>query len=69
MRLYTRCTTCHTEMQSPAQRPFVMLCVDEACKWCGTEQTDSEISHRYMYIAMTGPDYIDRHGNRWAAND
>ncbi len=26
-------------------------------------------SDMHMYIAMTGPDYVDRHGNRWAANE
>ncbi len=68
MRLYTRCPTCHTEMLADPHRD-AMRCVNEPCKWFGVVQTDAQINHRYMEIAMTGPDYIDRHGNRWAAND
>ncbi len=69
MRLYTRCPACRTEMLAFPARPGVMSCNNEDCAWLDIDQTDAQINHRYMEIAMTGPDYIDRHGNRWAAND
>ncbi len=71
MILYPNCPECHQPLATEYGQNDEQLqtCDNRACAMYDNPRTPAQINHRYMEIAMTGPDHIDRHGNRFPAND